>query len=218
MELTMNKVISRAGAPGRRWLSLLLGTAFVAYASHPAAAQSGQTVRVRGTIERFDGKTLVVASRDGGDLAIAVAPDHTVAAVKAKDLADVKAGDYIGTATAPAGGGGTQALEVTVFPESARGAGEGSRPWDLVPGSGMTNATISGMSGDVDSPTLSLTYKGGEAQVHVPAGTPVVTFAPGDDTLLQAGKAVFVFAQKRPDGSLATNRITVEKDGVKPPM
>jgi hypothetical protein len=35
---------------------------------------------------------------------------------------------------------------------------------------------------------------------------------------LARGKTVYIFARKAPDGSLTTGNITVEKNGVKPPM
>ena len=42
--------------------------------------------------------------------------------------------------------------------------------------------------------------------------------APGDASVLKPGVAVFVIAVKNPDGSLTSNRIYAEKDGIKPPM
>jgi len=36
--------------------------------------------------------------------------------------------------------------------------------------------------------------------------------------LLKPGAAVLTIASKKPDGSLVANRVTAEKDGVKPPM
>lgn len=39
-----------------------------------------------------------------------------------------------------------EALEVVVFPEAARGTGEGHRPWDLLPQSTMTNATVADLA------------------------------------------------------------------------
>lgn len=38
--------------------------------------------------------------------------------------------------------GNLKALEVHIFPETARGTGEGHRPYDLQPGSTMTNANV----------------------------------------------------------------------------
>ena len=42
--------------------------------------------------------------------------------------------------------------------------------------------------------------------------------APGDHGLLKPGAAIFIVAQKQPDGCLSAARVTAEKDGVKPPM
>ena len=47
---------------------------------------------------------------------------------------------------------------------------------------------------------------------------PTVTFPPADASLLKPGAAVFLTAQKQPDGTLTAARVTAEKDGVKPPM
>jgi hypothetical protein len=46
----------------------------------------------------------------------------------------------------------------------------------------------------------------------------VVAFVPGDTSLVKAGAAVFIFGQRKPDGSVSATRATLEKDGVKPPM
>jgi hypothetical protein len=39
-----------------------------------------------------------------------------------------------------------------------------------------------------------------------------------DRALLKPGASVVTIAAKKPDGSLAADRVTAEKDGVKPPM
>ena len=54
--------------------------------------------------------------------------------------------------------------------------------------------------------------------VDVPPDAPIVTPMPGDRGLLVAGKAVVAFARQAPDGSWTAANLTVEKDGVKPPM
>ena len=46
----------------------------------------------------------------------------------------------------PQADGTQKALEVVVFPEAARGTGEGHRPWDLLPQSTMTNATVADLA------------------------------------------------------------------------
>ena len=46
----------------------------------------------------------------------------------------------------------------------------------------------------------------------------IVGNAPADKNDLKPGKAVFVRAIKGADGTLTANNVTVEKDGIKPPM
>jgi hypothetical protein len=66
--------------------------------------------------------------------------------------------------------------------------------------------------------TLTLTYKGGEQTVFVPAKAPVITFAPATLAALKKGAHVIVFATKNPDETLTAARIGVGKNGLVPPM
>ena len=200
---------------------LLLAGALIALLALPAAAQNapeGTPTRIRGSVEKLDGQTLTVKSREGAQLTIALAPNFTVSAVVKKNLTDIKAGDFVGAASTKGTDGKLHALEVLIFPEAMRGTGEGERPWDLTPDSLMTNATVSGISGAPQGQTLKVTYKGGESEIVVAPNTPIVTFAPGDASLLKPGAAIITAATKKPDGTLSASRVTAEKDGVRPPM
>ena len=200
---------------------LLFAGALIALLALPAAAQNppeGTPTRIRGTVEKLDGQTLTVKSREGQQLTIALAPNFTVSAVVKKSLADIKAGDYVGAASTKGTDGKLHAIEVLIFPEALRGAGEGERPWDLTPDSLMTNATVAGIASAAQGQVLKVTYKGGESEIIVASDTPVVTFAPGDASLLKPGAAIFIGALKKADGSLSAARVNAEKDGVKPPM
>jgi hypothetical protein len=200
---------------------LAFAGAVLALLALPAAAQNppeGTPTRIRGTVEKLDGQTLTVKSRDGQQLTIALAPNFTVSAVVKKSLADIKPGDYVGAASAKGTDGKLHALEVLIFPEALRGAGEGERTWDLTPDSLMTNATVAGIAGATQGQALKVTYKGGESEIIVAPNIPVVTFSPGDASLLKPGAAIFTTALKKPDGTLSASRVTAEKDGVKPPM
>src|SRR5262249_52055666 len=110
------------------------------------------------------------------------------------------------------------AIEVHIFPEAMRGTAEGQFPWDLVPDSIMTNATVAGITSVPQGQVLKVSYKGGESEIIVPSDIPIVTYVPGDASLLKPGAAIFTVALKKPDGSLTSTRVTAEKDGVKPPM
>ena len=203
------------------WSKLLVAGALVALLASPAAAQNapeGTPTRIRGTVEKLDGQTLTIKSREGPQLTIALAPNFTVSAVVKKSLGDIKAGDFVGAASTKGTDGKLHALEVLIFPEAMRGTGEGERAWDLTPDSLMTNATVAGIASAAQGQALKVTYKGGESEIIVAPNTPVVTIAPGDASLLKPGAAVFIGATKKPDGSLTAARVNAEKDGVKPPM
>jgi len=133
-------------------------------------------------------------------------------------LADIKLGSFIGTTTVPGPDGQQNAVEVHVFPEDMRGTGEGSRPYDLKPNSTMTNATVAQQVAGTDGQTLMIKYKDGEKKVTVGPDTPVVTYVPGEKADLKAGARIIAFVKPLPDGSFETNRISVGRDGLTPPM
>ena len=199
-----------------------LAAIFVALLGLPVAAQNppgGPPMRIRGTVEALDGQTLKVKSRDGEVLSVTLAPNFTVRAVVAKSVADIKPGDYVASTSIKGADGKFEAIEVHIFPENLRGVAEGQFPWDLVPDSVMTNATVAQVTKAPEGQVIKVTYKGGgEAEVTIPPGIPVVGYVPGDPSLLKPGAAVFLIARKQPDGSLASPGVTAEKDGVKPPM
>jgi hypothetical protein len=195
-----------------------LAAIFVAVLTLSAAAQN-PPARIRGTVEKLDGQTLMVKSRDGQSLSIALAPNFTVRAVVAKTVADIKPGDFVASTSVKGADGKLRAIEVHILPESLRGVvREGQSPWDLVPDSLMTNATAAQITSAPEGQVIKVTYEGGEAEVIIPPGIPIVGYVPGDPSLLKPGAAVFITAQKKPDGTLTASSVTAEKDGVKPPL
>src|SRR5580700_4409685 len=144
-----------------RALSLLV-IAVVGLVALPALAQTppaAPPVRIRGTIDKLDGHTLTIKSRDGTTVTVTLADNVQVAYLVKKTLADIKTGDYV-----------------------------------------------------------SVTYKGTTSDYIIDADTPIFAYAQGDTALLVPGAAVFIVAPKKDDGSITAARVTVEKDGVKPPM
>ena len=217
--------------------ALLAGVAAAQQSPAPAAQQ-----RVRGDIIAFRGDTLEVKSRSGEALKLKVAPNARVNLVEKADLSSVRDGAFVGTAAVQQPDGTLRAVEVHVFPDSMRGTGEGHRPWDLQPGSTMTNATVakvdeggsapqsSGTGSSMTNATvakvdesdgarkLTLRYKDGQKTVVVPPGTPVVKLEPGDRSKVVPGSHVFAVVSRQPDGTLLTERLNVGKDGLVPPM
>ena len=192
-------------------LALALTCSFV-FAQTPPPTQ-----RLRGTVKSFDGSTLVVAERSGETITLVLAEAFGVNEVVPIEPAAIQSGSFVGIASMPNADGTLRALEVLVFPEAARGTGEGHSPWDLQPGSTMTNATVAELAASPQGRSLKLRYKDGEKAVLVPDNVPIVTFKPGDRALLVPGAKVVVFAQLR-DGKPTALRALAGRNGFAPPM
>jgi hypothetical protein len=175
------------------------------------------TQRLRGVVQSFDGTTLVVNERGGTVVSLGLADNFSVNEVMPIEPTAIAPGSFIGTAALPGPDGSLSALEVLVFPEAARGTGEGHGPWDLQPGSTMTNATVAQVVATPQGRSMTLKYKDGEKTVVVPDGVPIVTFKPGDRTLLVSGAKVIVFMQVR-DGKPTALRALAGRNGFAPPM
>ena len=199
-----------------------LAAAMIGILVVPAFAQTpppdGTPTRIRGTVEKLDGQNLAVKSRDGQSLTVVLAPNFTVSTLVKKSIGDIKPNDYVASTGVKGTDGKLHAVEVRIFPEAMRGAGEGQYAWDLKPDSTMTNATVTGSVASADGQTLKVSYKGQESEYIVGPECPVLGMATGDASLLKPGAAVFVIALKKPDGSITSARLYAEKDGIKPPM
>ena len=197
--------------------ALLVFTA-AAIGSTPLWAQQ-ETRRVRATIEKVDGSTLYVKTRDGEDLKITMADKPVIMAIIPATLADLKPGTFVGSGATPGADGSLVAMEVHIFPESMRGTGEGHRPMEGPPQATMTNANVDVSVGGVDGQVLTLKYKDGEKKLLVTPKTAIVAYTPGDRAELKPGIKIFIAAaQKQPDGSLQAARVSYGRDGLTPPM
>lgn len=192
-------------------------TALLAFAA-TVTAQTTPT-RIRGAITAVDGNVITIATREGDTVKVTMAENWSVLLVAPVTMADIKENSFVGIASLKAPNGRLEALEVLVFPEAMRGAGEGHYPWDLAPESMMTNATVATVVSIDGGQTLTLKYRGdGTQTIHVRPGVPIVTFQPGQRADAKPGAKIFMGAQKAADGSFTAARIAVGKDGMQPPM
>jgi hypothetical protein len=202
------------------FLAAALLAAFTTSAFAPLAfGQAPQRVNVRGTIAKLDGQTLTVKTPDKGNVNVALAPNYAVRALVKKKLSDIKPGDFVGTTSVPGDDGKLHAVEVHFFPANLN-LPETQSPWDLTPNATMTNAHVQGVAKAAQGSTLSINYKGSVAQVIVDKKTQIVgpSPKPASPADLKPGRAVFIIATKADNGALSTANVTVEKNGVKPPM
>lgn len=209
-----------------------------------AAAPPPNAVRVRGTVQSLTPKVLTVSSASG-PVKIQLAGPPQVVSVVPSSRSQIKPGAFLGIASVTQPNGTQRAAEVVVFPEAARGTGEGSYEWDLpaaakgrskmtngtvsqsmshmtngtVSHSRMTNGTVSHQAG---GSALTLSYKSGSGMgsqaITLPSNIPVVTFAPGQAAQLTPGAHVVVMTTRQPNGALKADRVLVGKNGLTPPM
>ena len=122
-------------------------------AEAPASAVASAATRVRGTAETVKTDAVKIRTYDGQSVTVPIGKETGYAWVVRSSLAEVKKGDFIGTATTGPDND-LKAVEVVIFPEAMRGVGEGHYEWDI-PGviasaqsgqatqtSAMTNGTV----------------------------------------------------------------------------
>ncbi len=172
--------------------------------------------RTRGVITAVSDNNVTLRSH-AGTVTLKIAADTGYVGATKASLSAVQSGRFIGTAAIPQPDGTLKALEVTVFPESMRGAGEGNYGWDLGRNSSMTNGTIGSVVG-TSGRTMTVDYKGGQKKLSVPDDVPVVDLEPGSKALLKPGAHVVAFGPKNSDGTVDAKRIIIGEDGTVPPM
>jgi hypothetical protein len=205
-----------------------------------AAPPPASAVRVRGTVQSVTPKVLTISSASG-PVRVQLAGPPQVVSVVPSSRAQIKPGAFLGIASVTQPNGTQRAAEVVVFPEAARGTGEGNYAWDLPTAakgrSKMTNGTVSHSvsqplshsrmtNGTVSRQTggsaLTLSYKSGSGTgsqaLILPPNIPVVTFAPGQAAQLVPGAHVVVMATRQSNGMLKADRVLVGKNGLTPPM
>jgi hypothetical protein len=201
---------------------IVLAAAFIGLLVMPALAQNppqGTRAVVRCTIEKLDGRSLVVKTGDGQTETVTLDENFTVSSVAKRTLADLKPGDMVATNSVKGTDGRLHAKEMHIFPEAMRATfRDVQAPSSLVPGGLMTNARVVEITSTPTGQLLKGKYKDGELEVVVEPDAPIVTYAPGEPRLLKPGATAVIFATKHPDGSLTAPRVVAEKDGVKPPM
>jgi hypothetical protein len=180
-------------------------------------------VRIRGTIEKVDGSNLEVKSRDGKTLKVMVGDKARFTAIVKASLADLTPDTYIGVTAMPDPDGSQRAIAIHIFQPAQRGTGEGHRPWDLQPGSTMTNAAIATTVAATDGQVVTVRYKDkdkvDEKRVIVTPKTVIVRYVPGERSDLKPGVRVFLNNAKPIDSNtIEAPTVSYGRDGVTPPM
>jgi hypothetical protein len=197
----------------------LLGAAATSAAlAQQAASPQPQTIRLRGTIEKLDGRAVLAKSSMGEALTLKLADKVLVVAVVKATIADIKPGSYIGSGAMPQPDGLQMAIEVHIFAESMRGTGEGFKPWDGAPNSTMTNGAVGATVAAKSGQAVTVKYKDGEQTIIVTPDVPIVRYEIADPAAITPGEPFTAVATgKAADGSFDVSRINVGRGGASPP-
>src|SRR5271167_1796824 len=139
---------------------MAIAAVLVALFAIPTLAQNppqGTTTRVRGVVDKLDGQTLTVKSREGDVVTIALAPDVAIQTLVKKSLADIKPGDFVASTGIKDKDGKIHAIEVRIFPTATPDGGR-QFAWDLGPDSVMTNATVGTVTKAPEGMILHVTF------------------------------------------------------------
>lgn len=219
----------------------------VATSKSAAPTPAAAATRERGVLQSIAATSLALKTYDNKSVTVPIAADTKFAWVVASNLASLKSGDFVGTATTGPDNV-LRAAELVVFPESMRGTGEGHYGWD-VPGvvaaaggsgnassgmtngtvqqqSGMTNGTVQQQSGMTNGTVTGGVGKPGETTLTIgyKGGTAKVLVPAGTPIVRfeptdrsVLAKGQKLFVVQSPD-SPGAKFVAIGKDGLTPPM
>jgi len=194
--------------------------------------------RMHGDIEALQGNELRVKGDSGQVMSFRLADKVSITTRSPVKVDAITPGAFIATTAVPQPDGTLVATELRVFPESMRGLGEGHRPMERLPGSTMTNATVTSVAPAAKGGTAStmtnatvtdvagagtgrritVKYSDGEKTIVVNDSASVTKIEDADTSVLVPGAHVAITASKQMDGSLVAERVTVGKNGYVPPV
>src|SRR5258708_19071221 len=192
----------------------MVGAAAMAVVFAATSALAQQPGRIRGQIEKADGATVGLKTRDGSMVEVKLADDARVAALVKASLADIKTDSFIGIAGIPEADGSIKAYSIHMFLPAQRGVvPDRHGPWDGRPNSTMTNAYVENLVTGKDGDVLTVKYKEGEKKVIVTPETVIAAAAPGNKDELKAGAQIIIFGwEKQPDGSVLAKTLYIGRN------
>lgn len=194
-----------------------LAVAIVAI-SLSVAAQNAQPPRLRGAVTAVDGTEMTVAVGDGAVARVRLNDDWEVIEAARTDGSKIPQGAFVGAGATKGTNGVMRAVQIIVFPESARGRGEGHRAWNGAADGLMTNAPVTATVSSAQGPELTLTTGGQTYKVAVGPEALVVMQADVPRDRLKPGINIAFAPTRAADGTLSVSRITIGKDGAAPPI
>lgn len=211
---------------------MVIAAVMVAVLGTSARAQQvadppNQPDRIRGLIEEVDDGAIVLETRDGATVQLAVAENLSVFKLAEASFTDVEFGTYVGSASRRLDAFSPfvrdslswlhEGYELRIIDDELRGIAVGHTSWDLTPESVMSHGWVD----DLEVRVISIKYgptEEEETDVDIPRDAPVLRMSLGDKSLIQPGAHVLAGAQKDGDGNYAALFLMVGENGIVPPL
>lgn len=186
-----------------------LTLAFLVAAPVAAVSQTDDSVNIVGTVTQSSASTLSVITDSRNTETFALPQNLLVVRAKNVSVPDIQRNDYVGSTASRGADGRLHAVEVRIFPEALRGVDEGQRRLDQSGSLTMTNATVTGTTVADGSNRLAVTYVGGQSELVVDRGAPVIRMEAMDTAAIRTGMKVRVQGRRSGGDGPAVARITI---------
>lgn len=193
----------------------------------PLAAKGAEPEHFRGQVTRVEPGAIIVRTRDGKTLRMALSDATTTINLSKGSFSNVDFGTYVGAVAVKLDEYSPivrdsavwlhKGYELRIIDEQLRGIALGHKKWDLTPDSIISQGWVD----DIEVRVLSIKWGPtdyDETDVEVPRDVPVLRMSLGDKSQINAGAHVMVGAAKGADGNYAAAYVFVGKDGIVPPL
>ncbi len=165
--------------------------------------------QAEGTITALDTGAVLVTTRTGSQVRIAVTGDTLVIQRKLVKLEDIRPNDFVGVTAQREADGSLTAISINIFSPEFKGRVRAAQ-FVMETGNVMTNATVFQNVRRIEGRTLYLKLGEGTAVIAVPKGAEVFRLAVIKFSDLKPGMRVVVRGTAGSDGGLVATTITVD--------
>lgn len=193
--------------------ALLLAATLLA--ATPAFAQAPPQ-RIRGTVTSVAGDVLVVHATNDSDVTFQLAPDTGYRADTVASVDAIKPGSLL--AIVSRGPADKQVAVAVRAMAPGMPLRQAILPWDLMPDSTMTNASVAGQSVSAGGHAMTLKSNDQTVEMSIAPDAVIATEATGDRTQLTPGSKVTIFAVPGTGSAMAARVVIIGLDGLVPPV
>jgi hypothetical protein len=152
-------------------------------------------------------EAVVLKQKDGTDVTVAMTRGWTVSKPRKATIAELRLGDFIGSANADQGAGKGKANELRIFEPGYRP--EYGTHSINAEGTSMTHGFVFGITKQADGTGLEIAYPDGRRSIVVPDGMDITVSDLLPRSVLVPGVAVSSVTRPSPDGVRRAARLTL---------